>query len=97
MVDLEVRKEITNGDKSSCPYCDSTNVQIKKNKFKGRILGMSKSEGQDQWYPNLPQAQKSSSVYKWYPNLPQAQKSSSVYKNVAWCTDCGEVFKRTNY
>ena len=42
---------------------------------------MSKSEGQD----------------KWYPNLPQAQKSSSVYKNVAWCTDCGEVFKRTNY
>ena len=81
MVDLEVRKEITNGDKSSCPYCDSTNVQIKKNKFKGRILGMSKSEGQDQWYPNL----------------PQAQKSSSVYKNVTWCTDCGEVFKRTNY
>jgi hypothetical protein len=40
-----------------CPYCDSLNIYVKKNKFRGRILGM--SEEVLKWYPNRKQAEKS--------------------------------------
>ena len=64
-----------------CPYCESEKLYIKKNKIKGRILGISK-KGVLKWYSNRQQAEKS---------------AEEVFKNVVWCSECGEVFQVSQY
>jgi len=79
---LEVREEITNGDKDpSCPYCGGTNLYLKKNKKRGKILVM--NDGSIEWYPDL--------------NKAKASRDISVYKYVVWCRDCREIFRRMHY
>ena len=62
-------------------YCESEKLHIKKNKFKGRILGVAK-DGVLKWYPNRQQAEKS---------------AGEVFKNVVWCSDCGEISQVSQY
>jgi|TARA_B110000914_G_C15343022_1_gene390184 uncharacterized protein YbaR (Trm112 family) len=75
------RIEESSFGKQYCPYCESEKLYIKKNKFSGRILGMSK-DGVLEWYPNLKQAKVS---------------AEEVFKSVVYCSDCGEVFQISQY
>jgi|TARA_B000000477_G_scaffold62639_1_gene52629 hypothetical protein len=75
------RKEESSFGQQYCPYCESEKLHIKKNKFKGRILGAAK-DGVLKWYPNRQQAEKS---------------AEEVFKNVVWCSDCGEISQVSQY